>query len=113
MLPLYVQSDWYWGSEWQQQSLLAAIREQQSRPRSRWQQSFRTVVSGLAAVIRGVRRTHLDYFSHAIRKFTCRKGFQERDIYEYVLRLPERADEVFPVRGVDRGLAAHAGVNHS
>jgi hypothetical protein len=58
------------------------------------------------------KRTHLHYFGHAIREFAGGEGFEECGIDEDVLWLPERADEILPMRSVDRSLPAHAGVNH-
>src|SRR6266581_7429206 len=58
------------------------------------------------------KQTHLDDLCNAIREFARGEGLEERGVDEDVLGLPERADEVLAVRRVDRGLSAHARVDH-
>src|SRR6266581_7115587 len=58
------------------------------------------------------QQTHLDNLCHAIREFAHGEGLEECSVDEDVLGLPERADEVLAVQRVDRGLSAHARVDH-
>jgi len=58
------------------------------------------------------QQTHLDDLCHAIREFAHGEGLEERGIDEDVLGLPECTDEVLAVQHVDRGLSAHARVDH-
>jgi hypothetical protein len=58
------------------------------------------------------KQRYLDDFGHAIREFARGERLEECGVDEDVFRLPERADEILTMRRVDRGLAAHARVNH-
>ena len=58
------------------------------------------------------RGAHLDHFGHSVRELAGGEGFEERGIYKDVLRLPECADQIFAVGGVDRGFASDTGIDH-
>ena len=55
---------------------------------------------------------HLHDLSHPIRELAGGQRLQECGIDEDVLGLPERADEILAVRGINSGFPADARVDH-
>ena len=58
------------------------------------------------------RGAYLDHLGHSIGEFAWREGLEERSIDKDVLGLPECADQVFAVGGIDRGFSSDAGIDH-
>jgi len=58
------------------------------------------------------RGGYLDHFGHSIGEFARREGLEESGIDKDVFGLPECADQVFAVGGIDRGFASDAGIDH-
>lgn len=57
-------------------------------------------------------KVYLDNFSHSIGKFALRQSFQEGGIDEDILGLPEGANQVLSVWGVNCGFSTDARVDH-
>ena len=68
-----------------------------------------SVVRTLMGTYRGA---YLDHLGHSIGEFAWREGLEESGINKDVLWLPECADQVFAMGGIDRGLASDAGIYH-
>ena len=58
------------------------------------------------------RGAYLDHFGHSIGELACREGLEEGGIDKDVFGLPECADQIFAVGGIDRGFASDAGIDH-
>ncbi len=53
-------------------------------------------------------KLYFDHLGHSIGKFPERQSFEKGSVDEDVLGLPERANKVFAVRGIDCRLSSNA-----
>jgi len=58
------------------------------------------------------RGAHLDHFCHSIGELAGGEGLKKSGIYKDVFGLPERANQIFAVGGVDRCFASDTGIDH-
>jgi len=58
------------------------------------------------------RGAYLDHFGHSIGELAGGEGLEESGIYKDVFGLPECADQVFAVGGIDRGFSSDTGIDH-